>query len=268
MTVHLCMFLSGIARRDDYRAVERRCSGLEAPRRCGGPAGWSYGCDIAMLCATDKSARAFCICPPSTLSGILQTFLLSAGLSYTAAGQHASPLSVPCRISLHPALCIVHPAVPCLSACSIAIHFLEFPSHLDDQPYTHILPLSLLLLELEGDTSDGTLLNALHEVSGETGDLVPQALRGDDGDLIADPLVGVEVESEAGVVLFLYHQNHHAPSIYHPAALLRPEHTISTREAYNPQYSSESDRSFPYVVSRLTRLLVRVRTRPIVRCKW
>jgi hypothetical protein len=34
----------------------------------------------------------------------------------------------------------------------------------------------------------------------EAGDLVAQTLRGDDGDLIADLLVRVEVEREAGVV--------------------------------------------------------------------
>ena len=31
-------------------------------------------------------------------------------------------------------------------------------------------------------------------------DLVPETLRGDDGDLVADSLVGLEVEGEAGVV--------------------------------------------------------------------
>ena len=33
------------------------------------------------------------------------------------------------------------------------------------------------------------------------GDLVPQFLGGDDGDLLTYPLVGVEVEGETGVVL-------------------------------------------------------------------
>ena len=37
-----------------------------------------------------------------------------------------------------------------------------------------VLPLTLLLLELEGDTTDGTLLNTLHQVSGEAGNLVAQ----------------------------------------------------------------------------------------------
>ena len=61
--------------------------------------------------------------------------------------------------------------------------------------------LALLLLELKGDTADGALVNALHEVGGETGDLVAHALGGGDGDLIDNSLVGVEVHRETGVVL-------------------------------------------------------------------
>lgn len=39
-----------------------------------------------------------------------------------------------------------------------------------------VLSFSLLLLQLEGDTSNGTLLNTLHEVSSVTSDLVSQSL--------------------------------------------------------------------------------------------
>ena len=42
-----------------------------------------------------------------------------------------------------------------------------------------ILTLTLFLLELERDTADGSLLNALHQVGGETRDLVTETLRGD-----------------------------------------------------------------------------------------
>ena len=42
-----------------------------------------------------------------------------------------------------------------------------------------ILALTLFLLELEGDTADGSLLNALHQVGGEAGDLVTETFRGD-----------------------------------------------------------------------------------------
>ena len=61
--------------------------------------------------------------------------------------------------------------------------------------------LALLLLELEGDITDGTTGDPLHEVGGESRDLVAHALGGDDGDLVADPLVGVEVKGETSVVL-------------------------------------------------------------------
>jgi len=64
-----------------------------------------------------------------------------------------------------------------------------------------VTALALLLLQLEGDTADGSLLNTPHQVSGEAGNLVAEALRGDQRNLIANPLVGLEVEGEAGVVL-------------------------------------------------------------------
>jgi hypothetical protein len=92
-----------------------------------------------------------------------------------------------------------------------------------------VLALALLLLQLEGNAADGAALDALHQVGGVAGNLVSetsislqlpkgpalqgmvgnqkgrthlvaQALRGDDGDLIAQPLVGLEVERQLGVV--------------------------------------------------------------------
>jgi len=63
-----------------------------------------------------------------------------------------------------------------------------------------ILALTLLFLKLEGDTADGSSLNTLHQVGGVAGNLVAQALRSNDGNLIADALVGLEVESQARVV--------------------------------------------------------------------
>jgi hypothetical protein len=77
-----------------------------------------------------------------------------------------------------------------------------------------ILPLTLFLLQSERDTSDGTLLDSLHQVGGDcktenmtnvqpfpsnlrmklpirtTRDLVPQPLGGDHRDLIENSLVG------------------------------------------------------------------------------
>lgn len=61
--------------------------------------------------------------------------------------------------------------------------------------------LALLLLKLEGDSTDGTLRNTLHQMGGETGDLVAKTLRGDKGNLGDDLLVGGEVNSQLGVVL-------------------------------------------------------------------
>jgi hypothetical protein len=61
--------------------------------------------------------------------------------------------------------------------------------------------LALLLLKLKGDAADGALVNALHEVGGETGDLVAHALGGGDGNLVDNSLVGVEVHRETGIVL-------------------------------------------------------------------
>lgn len=63
-----------------------------------------------------------------------------------------------------------------------------------------ILALTLLLLKLEGDTTDGTTLDTLHQVGGVSGNLVAEALGGDDGNLIADTLVGLKVKGQARVV--------------------------------------------------------------------
>lgn len=96
-----------------------------------------------------------------------------------------------------------------------------------------VLALTLLLLKLEGDTADGTLLDTLHQVSGIAGNLVSsrcqfsvisrqkstqqrrakmlgasrvkiylvaETLGCNNGNLIADALVGLEVKGELGVV--------------------------------------------------------------------
>jgi hypothetical protein len=46
-----------------------------------------------------------------------------------------------------------------------------------------VLALTLLFLELEGDTADGATLDTLHQVGGVTGDLVAETLGGNDSDL-------------------------------------------------------------------------------------
>jgi len=63
-----------------------------------------------------------------------------------------------------------------------------------------VLALALFLLELERDTTDGSLLDALHQVGGEARDFVAQAFGGDSSDFIDNALVGVEIEGQAGVV--------------------------------------------------------------------
>ena len=50
-----------------------------------------------------------------------------------------------------------------------------------------------LFLELEGDASDGSLLDSLHQVGGEAGDLVSKSLCLDLTDVIDDSLVHMEV---------------------------------------------------------------------------
>jgi hypothetical protein len=82
-----------------------------------------------------------------------------------------------------------------------------------------ILSLTLFFLELEGDTTDRTTLNTLHQMCCVTGNLmvelvrsklglvhdmrsylIAETLRGNDGDLIADSLVGLEIEGQLWVV--------------------------------------------------------------------
>lgn len=72
-----------------------------------------------------------------------------------------------------------------------------------DLGHVLVLALTLLLLQLERDAADGTTLDTLHEVGGETGNLVAQTLRGDDGDLIDDALVLVEVDVRKTRVVLL-----------------------------------------------------------------
>jgi hypothetical protein len=84
-----------------------------------------------------------------------------------------------------------------------------------------ILSLTLLFLKLEGDTTDRTPLDTLHQMCGVTGNLliymsegdsspqipsssylVAETLGSNDCDLIADSLVGLEIEGQLWVVSF------------------------------------------------------------------
>ena len=62
------------------------------------------------------------------------------------------------------------------------------------------LSLTLLFLESEGDTADGSDLDSLHEMGGETSDLVSESLGLDDSAVINDSFVGVEIVGEFTVV--------------------------------------------------------------------
>merc|ERR1719209_1127826 len=61
--------------------------------------------------------------------------------------------------------------------------------------------LSLLFLELDGDSSDSRALQSLHQVSDETSNLISKRFRGYNRNLVHNPLVGVEIQGELGVVL-------------------------------------------------------------------
>lgn len=61
-----------------------------------------------------------------------------------------------------------------------------------------VLALTLLFLELEGDTADGATLDTLHQVGGVSGDLVPETLRGNDGDL-SSPVSHLSCHEHMGV---------------------------------------------------------------------
>lgn len=94
------------------------------------------------------------------------------------------------------------------------------------------LALTLLLLELEADTTDGAALDTLHQVGGETGDLVAEALRGDNGDLIDDLLVGVEVDRvKARVVLLNEHTRSALGSLSANATLHQAKSCIDVSHA-------------------------------------
>ena len=60
--------------------------------------------------------------------------------------------------------------------------------------------LSLFFLQLDRDSLDRTSLDAPHETSDVTGDLVSHTLRRNFGDVITDAFVGVEIQRQARIV--------------------------------------------------------------------
>jgi hypothetical protein len=89
-------------------------------------------------------------------------------------------------------------------------------------------PLALLLLQLQRDAAHGAALDALHQVRREPRNLVAQPLRRDDGHLLRNLLVGLEVQSHARVV----------PLDHHPRRLLhglRPHTPLQMQTLRNPK---------------------------------
>lgn len=62
-----------------------------------------------------------------------------------------------------------------------------------------VLSFTLLLLQLERNTSNWTLLNSLHQVGGVTSNLVSESLGLDLGNLRGQSLVGLKVQSQLWV---------------------------------------------------------------------
>lgn len=65
-----------------------------------------------------------------------------------------------------------------------------------------VATFALLLLQTEGDATDGSLLDAAHQAGRVAGNLVAQTLGGHLGKVIQDTLVGLEVQGELRVMLF------------------------------------------------------------------
>jgi hypothetical protein len=65
-----------------------------------------------------------------------------------------------------------------------------------------VTTLTLFFLKLEGDTGNRTTGDTLHQMGGETSNLVAKTLGLNDGDLIKDLLVDLEIKSKTRIVLF------------------------------------------------------------------
>ena len=108
--------------------------------------------------------------------------------------------------------------------------------------------LTLLLLELEGDSTDRSSSNTLHQVGGEASNLVTQTLGGDLSDLADDLLVGGEVDGELSVVLLDDHASGLLDGLSSDATLFIFKQHIILRQFYvlyqfsTPQYRSRGSK--------------------------
>jgi hypothetical protein len=65
-----------------------------------------------------------------------------------------------------------------------------------------VTTFTLLFLKLEGDTGNRATGDTLHQMGGETSNLVAKTLGLNDGDLVKDLLVDLEIKSKTRIVLF------------------------------------------------------------------
>merc|ERR1719477_266520 len=98
------------------------------------------------------------------------------------------------------------------SSCQRLHHLQIQPCEVQDLQHLLCVCINLdgILFECR-DFTDGSLLDSLHHVSDTSGNFVPQLLAGDDGDLLTDAFVDMEVMCETCVVFL----NHNTSSLLH-----------------------------------------------------
>ena len=69
-----------------------------------------------------------------------------------------------------------------------------------DLGHVVVTAFAFFLLEFNRDATHGSRLNAFHQVSDETSDLIAQTLRRNDGDLLDHAFIRMKVQRELGVV--------------------------------------------------------------------
>ena len=74
------------------------------------------------------------------------------------------------------------------------------------------LSVSLFFLELEGDASDWTLMDSAHQVSGVSCDHVSKSLGLDDGDVVNNSLVQMEIGCQSIITCLEFQLSGHLQS--------------------------------------------------------
>lgn len=101
-------------------------------------------------------------------------------------------------------------------------------SHVTYLRHIVVSSFTLLLLQFDGNASDGRPLDPFHKMSDKAGDLVAKTLRWDDRDLFANPFVGVEVKSQSSVVLLDYHSRRLLNGLCPDATLKADKESVKT----------------------------------------